>query len=90
MYTQRLINQADKVLKQLEHVQAERRSRQDDELCRVASIYKAYRHQNAPFNPRENGFDLTVPQIESFVHRRSLNLSDYLSEQIKKVRTKAA
>ena len=90
MYTQRLVNQADKVLKQLEHLQAERRNRQSRDLCQVASIYKAYRRQNAPFDPKENGFDLTVPQIEAFLHRQNLGNAEYLTEQIQKARPKAA
>ena len=48
MYAQRLVNQAEKVLKQLKHLQAERRYRQQKELPELAQIYKLHRMEAKP------------------------------------------
>ena len=72
MYNQRLVNQAEKVLKQLKQLQAERQEKVAGQLLEASRIYQFHRMQNTPFDPRQNGFDLTVDQIQAYLRRNSL------------------
>jgi hypothetical protein len=90
MYSQRLVNQAGKVLQQLKNLQAERRRQEQTELKEAIVIYKAHRMQNATFDPKANGFDLTIGQIKAAIHRQNLTNPGYIAEMVDRDRTKAA
>jgi hypothetical protein len=90
MYAQRLVNQADRVLRQLVHLQSERKKRQQSEMAEAVAIYKIHRAQNAAFDPKSNGFVLTIAQIEAYIHRKNLSSSAFVAEMVERDRRKAA
>jgi hypothetical protein len=72
IYTQRLINSADKVLKQLKQLQAERKERQEKEMADASLLYHYHRARSESFDPRQNGFDLTIAQVKAYIHLQTL------------------
>ena len=90
MYGQRLVNQSEKVLKQLKQLQEERRRTQREQMTEAILAYEAHVKVNAAFNPKENGFDFTVAQIESSRRRRQLWNPVFLAEEVRSGRVKAA
>jgi hypothetical protein len=82
MYSQRLVNQAGKVLKQLTQLQAERRQREKSEMAEALAIYKAHRAQNATFDPQANGFALTIDKIKAHIHRQNLSNPSYIADKL--------
>jgi len=72
LYTQRLVNSANKVLKQLKDCQAERRARERQLIDEATRIYQFLCMQEKTFDPRENGFDFSLAQIESHITREHL------------------
>jgi hypothetical protein len=72
IYTQRLVNNANKILKQLKDIQAERRSREQQKMDEAARIYQFQRMQELAFDPAENGFDFSVDQIRQHIRRETL------------------
>ena len=73
MYNQRLVNQADKVLKQLKQFQAERGAKYLREIAEASRIYSFHRMQDTTYDPRQNGFELTVEQIQAYICRQNLH-----------------
>jgi hypothetical protein len=80
MYSQRLISQSDKVLKQLKQFQSDRKQHEDQELEEAIVIYQAHSAQGLAFDPKANGFVLTVARIKDQIHRRNLSNPTYISE----------
>jgi hypothetical protein len=71
MYNQRLENSASKVLKQLKELQTARRQREQHEMVEAARIYQLNKMQSLPFDPKQNGFDLTIGQIQEYIRHRN-------------------
>jgi hypothetical protein len=90
MYGQRLMNQAAKVLQQLKQMQKERARREEIELHQALPIYRAHKQAGAIFEPQENGFVLTLAQIEAHLYRQNLEKPDFIAEEVKQARVKAA
>jgi hypothetical protein len=72
LYTQRLVNNANKILKQLKDIQAERRRRELQEMDEAARLYQFHRMQELAFDPTENGFDFSVDQIRRHIRLENL------------------
>ena len=72
LYTSRIANQAKSVLKELENLRTRREAAQHDDLCNATLIWKLQKMQDLEFNPQENGFVCTLPQIELYDRRRTL------------------
>jgi hypothetical protein len=72
LYTQRLVNNANKILKQLKDIQAERRRREQHEMDEAARLYQFHRMQELAFDPAQNGFDFSVDQIKLHIRRENL------------------
>jgi hypothetical protein len=72
LYTQRLVNNANKILKQLKDIQAERRRREQEQMTEAARLYQFHRMQELAFDPTENGFDFSVDQIRQHIRRETL------------------
>lgn len=72
LYTNRLINQSEKVLKQLKQLQAERKEEDARALKEAAEIYRYCEANHLPFDPRENGFVLTVEEVRARIRRDNL------------------
>ena len=90
MYNQRLVNQAERVLKQLKQLQAERRKREQSEMYEAVKIYKAHRQVGEPFDPKSIGFVLTISQIEAHMRRERLGSAEFIAEEAARNRKKAA
>jgi hypothetical protein len=90
MYSQRLVNQAEKVLKQLKQLQAERRKREHYEMLEAIKIYKAHRMAGEAFDPKSIGFALTLSQIEAQIRREHLADHVFIAEEAARNRKKAA
>jgi hypothetical protein len=84
LYSQRLINQAEKVFKQLQQLQADRRQREQREMKDAIAVYHAHKTAGAPFDPRQNGFVLTVAKIEAHLHRENLKKPAYVAEILRR------
>ena len=81
LYSSRLINQAEKVLKQLKQMQAERLHREQVELSQAVGAYRAHQIAGVPFDPQANGFVCTTPRIEAYIRRQNLNNPDFVAEE---------
>jgi hypothetical protein len=82
LYTQRLVNNANKILKQLKDIQAERRHREQQEMDEAARIYQFQRMQDLAFDPTENGFDFSVDQIRRHIRRENLKKHSAEAEKL--------
>ena len=72
IYTQRLINSAEKVLKQLKQLQAERKESQEKEIADASLLYQFHRARSESFDPKQNGFDLTIAEVKAYIHLQTL------------------
>jgi hypothetical protein len=82
LYTQRLINNANKILKQLTDRQAERRKREEHQINEAARIYQFLLMQEQPFDPKENGFDFSLDHIKLHLHRTNLKKQSEIAEKV--------
>jgi len=82
IYTQRLVHGAAKVLKQLQDLQAERRRREEREIADAARLYHFCRMQKEVFDPRENGFNLTIGQIKHYIRCTTLHNHAQIAENL--------
>jgi len=82
MYTQRLVNGAAKVLKELENLQTQRRRRESNEMLEATRLYRFHAMQKAAFDPRQNGFVLTVDDIKGEMRRNSLDAQARIAEKL--------
>ncbi|HEY3838704.1 MAG TPA: hypothetical protein VGL72_19135 [Bryobacteraceae bacterium] len=81
LYTQRLVNQAEKLLKQLKEVQAERRERERSEMNEAVRAYKFHLMKQQEFDPAKNGFVLTLPKIEAQISRSFVRHHSEIAEK---------
>ena len=72
MYSHRLARQSKEILQQLKEFQAERQKRFRLDLVEAEAVYKYHQMQNLPFDPPQNGFDLTIGDIEEYVYRKNV------------------
>jgi len=68
-YSHGLVSQGADVLSQLKQVQYERKVQQTDDLESATLLYQFHRMQDQTFDPKQNGFDLTIEQIEDHIRR---------------------
>jgi len=85
LYGQRLVHQAEKILKQLAHFQDERKPAEPEpeplaardaaareaDLQRAVAAYRDHAARNLPFDPRQNGFVCSLEEIQARVRRES-------------------
>ena len=90
LYTQRLVNQSEKILKQLKQLQAERKYRQQKEMSEVVEIYKLHREQGLTFDPKTGGFVSTIADIEAHLRRLQLKNPDFIAQEAARNRKKSA
>ena len=90
LYSHRLVNQAEKVLKQLKNLQAERRYRQQKELPELAQIYKLHRMEGLAFDPKANGFVFSLAEVEAYLRRENLRNPDFIAQEAARRRKKSA
>ena len=90
IYSHRLVNQAEKILKQLKQLQADRKYRQMKELPELAEIYKLHREQGLLFDPTAHGFVFSTAEIEAHLHRQNLKNPDFIAQEAARQRKKSA
>jgi hypothetical protein len=84
------MNLAARVLQQLNQMQKERTRRDEIEFYQALPIYRAHKQACAIFEPQKNGFVLTLPQIAARLYRQNLENPDFIVEEVKMARVKAA
>ena len=82
MHSHRLVAQAEKVFKQLLHLQATRKQRQEKETTEAARVYRLNRILGIPFDPKELGFTVTLDQIKAHVRRINLREEAAQAEEL--------
>lgn len=74
MCSQRLMHQAETVLKRLLQLQSERKLHQENDLAEAARLYQLHETHKQEFDPHAHGFEFTLGEIQAFVRRRTLHL----------------
>ena len=69
MHSHRLVAQAEKVFKQLLHLQAIRKQRHEKEIVEAARIYRHHQILAIPFDPKALGFTVALDEIKTHVRR---------------------
>jgi len=82
MYRQRMINQAEKIHKQLKQVQEERKSKQERQMDDAIRLMRYHEMQEQAFDPRKNGFDLSIAQLQEHIRRETVDSKAYLAEKV--------
>jgi hypothetical protein len=90
LYSGRIVSQAEKVLKQLKLIQAERRKRDQAQMSEAIKIYNARKVHGATFDPKAIGFDFSLDTIKAVIHRRNLADPNYFVEKVTQDRREAA
>jgi hypothetical protein len=69
MHGHRLSRQFHKALEQLRQIQFDRRERERRDLRDAASVLEFHKHKGLPYDPAEDGFVFSKPEIEAFASR---------------------
>jgi hypothetical protein len=72
LYSEGLVSQSDRVLRQLKQMQRQRRENEEKKMKEAMSVYEACCQTNAAFDPKEHGFDFTVAEIAAAYRRQSV------------------
>lgn len=72
LYTNRLISQSERVLRQLKQLQAERKAHENSSMLDAVELYRYHKMKELPFDPRENGFVFSNDEIRAYIHRQKL------------------
>lgn len=75
LHGQRLSRQFQKTLQQLREIQEERRERERKQLRDAAEIFLHHQHKGLPWDPADDGFVFSKPQIEHHA-RHLMRLND--------------
>ena len=51
-------------------------------MCEATRLYLFHVMQESPFDPKENGFDLTIDQIKADIRRESLDSQAQMAERV--------
>jgi len=86
IYSQRLINQGQKILKQLKECQAERKNAETNQMLEAVTQYKYHQMLEIPFEPEENGFVFSNSQIIDFIRRDNVHAWAFRAERCNFVR----
>ena len=73
VYGQRLHNQADRALKQLQTLQQARKAEAKADLQRAVDLYKLFKMNEQPFDPQQNGFVYSSQEVAAEVQRQYLD-----------------
>jgi hypothetical protein len=70
IYRQRLTREFERALAQLRQIQAERRTNEEREIRKAASLLKMHKDERLPYEPAIDGFVFSNDQIETFLRRQ--------------------
>lgn len=73
LYGQRLFNRSQRAMKYLRQMQAERKTREEQDLQAAVDLYRLFKMQEQPFDPQENGFVFSLTEIRARAHRQYLD-----------------
>jgi len=79
LYSNRLANQASKVLRELKSLQAERKRRENGEMLEAVRILKLHRKHGVAFDPKAHGFVLTENRIQDEINRALIQTEAYIA-----------
>ena len=66
----RLSRQFQKALNQLREIQADRLAQRERDLKDAASISEVHKHKGIPYDPSQDGFVFSQPEIDAFAQRQ--------------------
>ena len=66
----RLSRQLERTVKQLQTLQSQRRATEATQLREAASLLQMDQKQGLPYQPSEDGFVLSITEIQTFIRRR--------------------
>lgn len=81
VYSQRLLRQAETVLKRLLQLQAERKQSRRDQLAEAARLYQLHTMHSAGFDPQSHGYQFNLGEIQAFVRSKLLNTQAKRAEE---------
>ena len=84
LYSNRLMNQAAKVLGEMKWLQDRRKKRETAEMQEAIRIYQHHRKDGVAFDPKAHGFVLTVDRIQAQINRELIRTEDYIAALTKK------
>ncbi|MBV8902180.1 MAG: hypothetical protein JOZ22_00965, partial [Acidobacteriia bacterium] len=70
LYLTRIHRIQERALKQLKQIQAERQAREQAQMEEAIVMYKYHKMLGEPYDPREDGFEFSVADIERAIARR--------------------
>ena len=73
VYTQRIVSQSQKTLKELQDLQAKRKALKSDQRFDAIRFYKFHKMMDLPFEPKEHGFVFSRPEIHAEIRRQALD-----------------
>ena len=71
LHTARLSRHFEKTLKQLNDTQEKRRATEATHLREAAALCQMDQKQGLPYNPTDDGFVFSTPEIETFIRRQT-------------------
>jgi hypothetical protein len=71
LHTARLSRHFEKTLKQLNDAQEKRRATEAHQLSEAAALLQMDQKQGLPYDPTEDGFVFSTPEIETFIRRQT-------------------
>src|SRR5467141_3746488 len=71
LHTARLSRHFEKTLKQLNATQEKRRATEAQQLSEAAALLQMDQKQGLPYNPTEDGFVFSTPEIETYIRRQT-------------------
>jgi len=78
MYERRLSGRFKDALKQLREIQAERVAQESLDMFDAANILQMHKKKGISYNPMEDGFVFSAPDIETHIRRRDRKKQAYL------------
>ena len=69
MHGHRLSRQFQKSLDTLRDIQADRAERERRDLKRAAALQQMHKHKGIPYDPKQDGFDFSIDQVEACAER---------------------
>ena len=70
MQAHRLSRERERILKQLLELQAQRREREGKDMEKAGELLQMHAEQGLPYQPAEDGFVFSNPEIETYVRRQ--------------------
>ena len=80
LYTQRLHNQAQRLMAQLKALQDERHEREREQMIEAARVYKFKKMQGEEFEPVQNGFVYSTAEIEAYIQVQTVKRHAEIAE----------